>query len=163
VRGAPASVPGAPVEPARTARPGAVSVAALNAATRSRFTRTTTPSLTGNVSIPRKHRHDGRSARPQRRSPATPPRARAPPRPPRLPPVRRLPAADPHAALCEDPPHRYGYERPEADWRAVAEADDIDAVSVVVANHLHREMAEGLLAAGKHVLCEKPLAPSAAD
>jgi predicted dehydrogenase len=36
-------------------------------------------------------------------------------------------------------------------------------VSIVVANHLHREIAEGLLAAGKHVLCEKPLAPSVAD
>ena len=40
---------------------------------------------------------------------------------------------------------------------------DIDAVSVVVANHLHREVIEALLATGKHVLCEKPLAPSVAD
>ena len=31
-------------------------------------------------------------------------------------------------------------------------------VSVVVANSLHREMVEGLVAAGKHVLCEKPMA-----
>ena len=61
------------------------------------------------------------------------------------------------------PPRRYGYERAEYDWRAIAEAPDIDAVSVVVANHLHREIVEGLLAAGKHVLCEKPLAGSLAD
>jgi len=41
---------------------------------------------------------------------------------------------------------------------------DIDAVSVVVANKLHREIVEALLDAGKHVLCEKkPLAPTAAD
>ena len=33
---------------------------------------------------------------------------------------------------------------------------DVDVVSVVVANHLHRKVVEGLLAAGKHVLCEKP-------
>jgi predicted dehydrogenase len=33
----------------------------------------------------------------------------------------------------------------------------------VVANHLHREVVEGLLAAGKHVLCEKPFAPSIED
>ena len=58
---------------------------------------------------------------------------------------------------------RYGYERAEYDWRPIAEAPDIDAVSVVVANHLHREIVEGLLAAGKHVLCEKPLAGSLAD
>lgn len=31
-------------------------------------------------------------------------------------------------------------------------------VSVVIANRFHREAVEGLLAAGKHVLCEKPLA-----
>ena len=36
-------------------------------------------------------------------------------------------------------------------------------VSVVLANPLHREVVEGLLAAGKHVLCEKPLAPTVED
>ncbi|MEU9291192.1 Gfo/Idh/MocA family oxidoreductase [Streptomyces sp. NPDC048275] len=36
-------------------------------------------------------------------------------------------------------------------------------MSVVVANHLHREIAEGLPAAGKHVLCEKEPAPTVAN
>jgi predicted dehydrogenase len=36
-------------------------------------------------------------------------------------------------------------------------------VSVVVANSLHREMVEGLVAAGKHVLCEKPLSDTVQD
>ena len=36
-------------------------------------------------------------------------------------------------------------------------------VSIVVANSLHREIAEALAAAGKHVLCEKPFAPTTAD
>ena len=58
---------------------------------------------------------------------------------------------------------RYGFERAETSWEAIVEADDIDAVSIVVANHLHREIAEALLASGKHVLCEKPLAPSVED
>ncbi len=51
----------------------------------------------------------------------------------------------------------------DSGWQTIAAAPDIDAVSVVVANHLHREIAEGLLAVGKYVLCEKPLAPSVAD
>ncbi|MBV9026252.1 MAG: Gfo/Idh/MocA family oxidoreductase, partial [Streptomycetaceae bacterium] len=77
--------------------------------------------------------------------------------------VRLVAIADTNAGLAEDVRKRYGYQRTESDWRAIAAADDIDAVSVAVANRLHREMVEGLLAAGKHVLCEKPLAPSVED
>ena len=77
--------------------------------------------------------------------------------------VRLVAIADTNAAVADDTARRYGYERAEYDWRAIAEAPDIDAVSVVVANHLHRQIVEGLLAAGKHVLCEKPLAGSLAD
>ncbi|EFS79754.1 hypothetical protein HMPREF9597_01016 [Cutibacterium acnes HL005PA4] len=40
------------------------------------------------------------------------------------------------------------------------DADDIDVVSVVVSNALHRQVAEDLVRAGKHVLCEKPLSDS---
>jgi predicted dehydrogenase len=43
------------------------------------------------------------------------------------------------------------------------DAPDIQAISVAVANNLHREIVEAALAAGKHVLCEKPLAPSVPD
>ena len=77
--------------------------------------------------------------------------------------VRLVAIADTNTAVADDTAKRYGYDRAEYDWRAIAEAPDIDAVSVVVANHLHREIVEGLLAAGKHVLCEKPLAGSIAD
>lgn len=77
--------------------------------------------------------------------------------------VRLVAIADTNTAVADDTVKRYGYDRAEYDWRAIAEAPDIDAVSVVVANHLHREIVEGLLAAGKHVLCEKPLAGSLAD
>ena len=77
--------------------------------------------------------------------------------------VRLAAIADVNADFAQSQARRYGFERAETSWQAVAEADDIDAVSVVVANHLHREIAEGLLSAGKHVLCEKPLAPSVAD
>jgi predicted dehydrogenase len=77
--------------------------------------------------------------------------------------VKLVAIADTNSAVADDTAKRYGYERACYDWRAIAEAPDIDAVSVVVANHLHREIVEGLLAAGKHVLCEKPLAGSLAD
>ncbi|MGV9709916.1 Gfo/Idh/MocA family protein [Gordonia sp. NPDC003424] len=77
--------------------------------------------------------------------------------------VRLVAIADANPAVADDNAKRYGYDRAEYDWRAIADADDIDVVSVVVANHLHREMVEGLLSAGKHVLCEKPLAGSLAD
>jgi predicted dehydrogenase len=48
-------------------------------------------------------------------------------------------------------------------WEAVGEDPDIDAVSIVVGNTLHRQIAEALIVAGKHVLCEKPLAGSIED
>jgi len=79
------------------------------------------------------------------------------------PPVRLVAIADLNTAFAEHTAHRYGFERAESSWQAVAEADDIDAVSIVVANHLHREIAEALLASGKHVLCEKPLASDVDD
>jgi predicted dehydrogenase len=80
-----------------------------------------------------------------------------------LPQVRLVAIADAHEPFAVDTARRYGYERAETSWQAIAEAADIDAVSVVVANDLHREIVQALLDAGKHVLCEKPLAPSVAD
>jgi len=77
--------------------------------------------------------------------------------------VRLVAIADLNSEFATHTAQRYGFERAESSWHAIAEAGDVDAVSIVVANHLHREIAEGLLAAGKHVLCEKPLAPSVED
>jgi predicted dehydrogenase len=82
---------------------------------------------------------------------------------PEIPDVRLVAVADVHEQFASQTARRYGYERAEISWQAVAEAKDVDVVSVVVANSLHREVVEGLLAAGKHVLCEKPLAPSVED
>jgi predicted dehydrogenase len=82
---------------------------------------------------------------------------------PGLPPVRLVAIADLDERFATDAARRYGYERAETDWRAVAADRAIDAVSVVVANAQHREIVVELLAAGKHVLCEKPLAPTIED
>src|SRR5262245_35783615 len=77
-----------------------------------------------------------------------------------LPPVRPGPTAAAHEPLAKSAARRFGYARHDTSWQAIAAAEDIDVVSVVVANHLHREIVEGLLDAGKHVLCEKPLSDS---
>jgi predicted dehydrogenase len=80
-----------------------------------------------------------------------------------LPEVRLVAIADVNAAFATDAAQRFGYERAESSWEAIASAPDIDVVSVVIANPFHRQVVEGLLGAGKHVLCEKPLAPSVED
>ncbi|MGD7733905.1 Gfo/Idh/MocA family protein [Propionibacteriaceae bacterium G57] len=79
---------------------------------------------------------------------------------PVLPEIRLVAIADINPEFAASAARRFGYERAETDWRAIAAAEDIQVVSVVVANSLHREVVEGLLAAGKHVLCEKPLSDS---
>jgi len=80
-----------------------------------------------------------------------------------LPPIRLAAIADANLALAEDAADRYGFEKALPSWEAVAEDSSIDAVSIVVGNALHRPIAEALVAAGKHVLCEKPLAGSVED
>jgi predicted dehydrogenase len=80
-----------------------------------------------------------------------------------LPEVKLVSIGDVNAQFGEAAAKRFGFERHDADWRKIADDPNIHAVSVVVANSLHREIVEGLLAAGKHVLCEKPLSDTLDD
>ena len=75
-----------------------------------------------------------------------------------LPKVRLAAIADAYEPFAADAAERYGYEKAVTDWRDVADDPSIDIVSIVVGNALHREIAEAMIRAGKHVLCEKPLA-----
>lgn len=75
-----------------------------------------------------------------------------------LPDVHLSTIADAYAPFAEDAAKRYGYDKAVTDWREIVEDPDIDIVSIVVGNALHLEIAEALIKAGKHVLCEKPLA-----
>lgn len=82
---------------------------------------------------------------------------------PPLPPLRYIAVVDANEAVARDAATRYGYERALTDWRQLLDDDSVHVVSVVVANELHRVIAEELLAAGKHVLSEKPLAATLGD
>lgn len=65
-----------------------------------------------------------------------------------------------HAA---DAARRLGFNRHATDWRAAVEDPGIDVVDIVLPNHLHLEVVQAAIAAGKHVTCEKPLANTATD
>lgn len=52
----------------------------------------------------------------------------------------------------------WGYESAETDWRKVIERGDVDLVDICTPNDLHKEIALAAAAAGKMILCEKPLA-----
>ncbi len=53
---------------------------------------------------------------------------------------------------------KWGWAESHTDWRAAIERDDIDLIDIVTPGDTHAEIAIAALEAGKHVLCEKPLA-----
>lgn len=58
---------------------------------------------------------------------------------------------------------KWGWNSSSADWREAVERDDIDVIDIVTPGDSHAEIAIAALDAGKHVLCEKPLANSVAE
>jgi len=77
------------------------------------------------------------------------------------------------AALCDVVPHkmdllakmiRQGPEpRKYVDMEKMVQQEDLDAIAVVLPNHLHKLGTIAALEAGKHVFCEKPMALTVAD
>jgi predicted dehydrogenase len=67
------------------------------------------------------------------------------------------------AARAEAFALEFGAKRSYADWHELIEDSEVDAVYVATPVHLHAEQAIAAAEAGKHVLCEKPLALTAAE
>ncbi|WP_106815368.1 Gfo/Idh/MocA family protein [Microbacterium timonense] len=63
-----------------------------------------------------------------------------------------------NAGAVADAAARWGWQESATDWREVIARDDIDIVDIVTPGDSHAEIAIAALEAGKHVLCEKPLA-----
>ena len=53
---------------------------------------------------------------------------------------------------------RWGWQRVESDWRKLIESPDVDVIDICSPNNTHHEIALAAAAAGKMILCEKPLA-----
>jgi myo-inositol 2-dehydrogenase/D-chiro-inositol 1-dehydrogenase len=58
---------------------------------------------------------------------------------------------------------QWGYGSTETDWRKLVERPDIDLIDIASPNDTHAEIAIAAAAAGKMVLCEKPLGRNAAE
>ncbi|MFB0636138.1 Gfo/Idh/MocA family protein [Bacillus rugosus] len=72
-------------------------------------------------------------------------------------PVRKA-IADINLELATKAKNRFGYKKAYGDWRELIADPEVDAVSIVTPNHLHAEISIAAAKAGKHILCEKPLA-----
>jgi predicted dehydrogenase len=80
---------------------------------------------------------------------------------PREPELTVLVGRDP--ARTEAAARQMGWASTSTDWREVVARDDIDVVDICTPGDSHEEIALAALAAGKHVLCEKPLANTVAE
>ncbi|GIQ66211.1 hypothetical protein PACILC2_47790 [Paenibacillus cisolokensis] len=77
-------------------------------------------------------------------------------------PVRKM-VADVTEEAAAEAAKRLGFELYTADWREVVEHPDIDVIDIVTPNNSHAEIAIAAAKAGKHIICEKPLARDAAE
>ncbi|MEN9474653.1 MAG: hypothetical protein RIS48_1373, partial [Pseudomonadota bacterium] len=71
--------------------------------------------------------------------------------------------ADPDPLRLQQVGEQFGIERRYPDLASLLAAESVDAVSICTPNKFHQELTLAALAAGCHVLCEKPMAMSAAE
>ncbi len=81
----------------------------------------------------------------------------------RLPSVRVIAVADLSKEAVQRAAERFQVPHAFQDWRDLIDRSEIDIVDICTPNCTHAPIARAALDAGKHVLCEKPLATSTAD
>ena len=80
-----------------------------------------------------------------------------------VPDIRLAHLGDAGADLAGRKAAEFGFEKASGDWRKVIADPGVDVVSITTPNRFHMEMARAALEAGKHVWCEKPMAPKLAE
>ena len=68
-----------------------------------------------------------------------------------------------NAAAVEAAASKLGWSEVETDWRKLLSRDDVQLIDICTPGDSHAEIAIAALEAGKHVLCEKPLANTVAE
>ena len=71
--------------------------------------------------------------------------------------------ADATPEMAKKAKDAFGFVKATGNWRDLINDPDIDVVDITAPNALHKEIALAAISAGKHVYCEKPLAPFSAD
>ena len=61
---------------------------------------------------------------------------------------------------AEEAARQWGFARSGNNWQALVDDPGVNLVAIAAPNDLHRPIALAAAAAGKHIYCEKPLAPS---
>jgi len=75
-----------------------------------------------------------------------------------VPPIARRVVVGRDESAVAEAARRLDWEEHATDWRAAIAREDVDIVDICTPGFLHAEIAIAALEAGKHVLCEKPLA-----
>lgn len=81
----------------------------------------------------------------------------------KLPGLRLATVCDANQPLAGTMARTYGFEGVASDWKSVLADESVGVVSVCLPNFLHAEVTAAAIKAGKHVICEKPLAVTAVD
>jgi predicted dehydrogenase len=77
--------------------------------------------------------------------------------------TKRLALAGRDLGRAQAAAEQFGWDEGVADWREVIARDDVQIVDILTPGDSHAEIAIAALQAGKHVICEKPLAKTVAE